>query len=170
MAVGRPPFAQAAGTSVVLIATGVVIPDNQTVTVIDPETGEFITIEQPVIFGPGKAVAVVENEDGDEEYRLCGAFQDTGMPQAFLGFQTNIIDGGGIRPIVTASRGSRVMNPVVTEGVELVAGKDVFLSTVPGEITQDPAFYDMRGSVMLRVGYAVSAVKMILATDYRTEL
>ena len=168
MGVGRAPIPPSGGI-VVVNPNEVVLPDTQLVTVINPETGEPELVEAPVTFGPGRAVGIIE-EDGVETYRLVGAFQDTGFPSSFLGFQTNVLQNDETFPIVMTSRGSRIEAPIVTDGAALVAGKDVFLSIVPGEITQDPKHFDLKGSVLLRVGYAISATKIALVPDFRVRL
>jgi hypothetical protein len=168
MGVGRAPTPPSEG--VILVDSDVDLPDTQMVTVINPETGEPELVEVAITFGPGKAVGIVEDANGVEVFRLVGAFQDSGYPQSFLGFQTNALVDDTTRPIVKTARGARVEDPLVTDGVALVAGEDVFLSVVPGEVTQDPQYYDMEGSVFLRVGYAMSANKIALVPDFRVEL
>lgn len=168
MAVGRAPAPQSEG--VIVVAPEVELPGTQMVTVINPDTGEAELVEVEITFGPGKAVGIIEDENGVEVYRLVGSFQDTGFPGSFLGFQTNALVEDETRPIVKTARGSRIENPLVTGGVELIPGRDVFLSVVPGEITQDPAHFDVNGSVMLRVGYAINPTKIALVPDFRVRL
>ena len=168
MAVGRAPTPPSGG--VIVVDPEVDLPDTQWVTVINPETGEAELVEVEITFGPGKAVGIVENDEGVEVYRLVGAFQDTGYPGSFLGFQTNTLVGDNTRPVVKTARGTRIQDPVVTGGVALIPGKDVFLSVVPGEVTQEPAHFDVSGSVLLRVGYAINATKIALVPDFRVRL
>ena len=88
------------------------------------------------------------------------------LTDTFLGFQRNIIGGvNSARPLVTTARGSIITDPVVTGGVPLEVGKLVFLSAVSGEVTQDPQYYDIEGSVLLKLGYAISSRKMALVPD-----
>lgn len=169
MGVGRAPVPPSGGT-VVVNPTEVVLPDTQLVTIINPETGEPELVEVEITFGPGRAVGIVENDEGEEVYRLIGAFQDTGFPASFLGFQTNVLKNNTTHPVVLTARGSRIENPAVTDGVALVAGEDVFLSVVPGEVTQDPKHFDLSGSVLLRVGYAINGTKLALVPDFRVRL
>ena len=152
-------------SGVIIVDPSVEIPDTQLVTLIDPLTGEIVVLEQPVQFGPGKAVGLLEI-DGVETYKLVGAFQDTGSPHNFLGFQINVLDGGNIRPVVTTSRGAMIVDPVVSGGEVLDAGVGVFLSIVPGEVTQNPEYFDYSGAVYYRVGFAVSGNKIALAPDH----
>jgi len=92
------------------------------------------------------------------EYVLCGALPGD-YPETFTGFlmQTlNPCDEG----MVICGRGSRVV-PIVEFGASLVAGTEVYLSDTPGEVTQTPP-----GGRILRVGFALNDVEMILVTDY----
>ena len=167
MPIGRAPGGGIAGRGVgggtgTLITTSTVIPETQ--TVIDPETGEEIEI--PVVFGAGKAVCLVLNDNEDEEFRLCSSHIETGNPQMFLGFQINDTSGGGA-PIVMTMRGTRIADPQVTDGLVLIPGDEVYLSHVAGEVTQDPIEED--GYVELRVGHAIADDKMILSNDTRVE-
>lgn len=168
MGVGRAPVPPSGGA--VIVDTTVVIPATQLVTVIDAETGELITVEQDVTFEQGKAVGLLEI-DGVEQYVLVGALLETGKPDNFLGFQRNVLVGArAVRPIVSTARGSVIVDPVVTGGVPLTTGVNVFLSVVSGEVTQDPQYYDIDGSVFLRLGYAVSPNKMVLVPDFTVRL
>tara|TARA_X000000950_G_scaffold288778_1_gene407325 strand:- start:902 stop:1402 length:501 start_codon:yes stop_codon:yes gene_type:complete len=166
MGLGRAPFFP---TGLVVVEEDVLLPTTQLVTIIDPETGETTTIDKPITFGPGKAVGVIE-EDGKETFKLVGAWRDTGNPHNFLGFQTNSLDNGTVRPIVITARGSVVKNPVVTGGVPLEPGEDVFLSIFVGEVTQNPAYFDLDGAVYYRIGYAVSANKLAISPDFIVRL
>ena len=67
--------------------------------------------------------------------------------------------------MVVTMRGTRVTNPIVTGGGDLTPGGDVYLSHVAGEVTQEPITED--GFVHLRVGFAISVNKLILASDMR---
>ncbi len=168
MGLGRAPTPPSEG--VIVVAPEVELPGTQMVTVINPDTGEAELVEVEITFGPGKAVGIVENEDGVEVYRLIGAFQDSGFPGSFLGFQINALIDGVTRPIVKTARGSRIEDPLVTDEAPLIPGQDVFLSVVPGEVTQDPQHFDLAGSVMLRVGYAINPTKIALVPDFRLRL
>ena len=168
MGVGRAPTPPSEG--VIVVAPEVELPGTQMVTVINPDTGEAELVEVEITFGPGKAVGIVENDEAIEVFRLIGAFQDSGYPGSFLGFQTNALIGDETRPIVKTARGSRIEDPLVTDGVALIPGDDVFLSVVPGEVTQNPDHYDVGGSVLLRVGYAMSTNKIALVPDFRVRL
>lgn len=162
MGVGRAPVPKQGGT--VIVDTDVVIPTTQLITIIDPETGELITVEQEVSFTQGKAVGLVQ-VDGVEQYVLVSSMLEGGA-DTFLGFQRNIIGGvNSARPLVTTARGAIITDPVVTGGVPLEIGKLVFLSAVSGEVTQDPQYYDIEGSVLLKLGYAISSRKMALVPD-----
>lgn len=164
MGVGRAPVPPSGGA--VIVDTDVVIPTTQLITIIDPETGELITVEKAVVFGKGKAVGLLEI-DGVEQYVLVSALLETGKPDNFLGFQRNVLEGSNtVRPIVSTARGSIITDPAVTGGVPLEVGLNVFLSVVSGEVTQDPQYYDLPGAVFIRLGYAVSPNKMALVPDF----
>lgn len=152
-------------SGVLIVDPNVEIPNTQLVTVIDPITGEVTVIEQPVQFGPGKAVGLLE-VDGVEVYKLVGAFQDTGSPHNFLGFQINVLENGTVRPVVSTARGTMIADPIVSGGEALEPGEGVFLSVVPGEVTQNPDYFDVVGAVYYRVGFAVSSNKLALAPDH----
>lgn len=193
MPIGRAPFlgggggaggGAAGGGTATVITDSTTIPDTQVQTwgslseeeqqaligsgEVDPNTVNNDTeIEVSIVFGPGLAVCLVENEQGEEEFRLCSSHIETGSPKTFLGFQIND-SSGGARPIVVTMRGTKVTNPSVTGGVDLVPGQDVFLSYVPGQVTQNPKREE--GHYELKVGFATASNKMVLNTDQRLKM
>jgi hypothetical protein len=116
------------------------------------------------------------------------------VPGAYLGMAVKLIDVGGIptvfpvlgqriadapqdfwgiltydvpTPKVTAGRGLQVV-PVREGGLPFVAGRDVYLSVVqPGALSQ--ATPQAGGDVMLRVGFALDATKVVLSNDFRVD-
>jgi len=196
MPIGRAPFlgggggaaggggGGGGGGTATIITTSTTIPDTQVQTwntlsgdeqaaliasgTVDPDTVTDDTeVEVAIVFGPGFAVCLVENDQGDEEFRLCSSNIATGSPKTFLGFQINDTSGGA-QPIVVTMRGTKVSNPSVTGGLDLVPGEDVYLSHVPGEVTQDPT--TNTGHYELKVGFATASNKMVLNTDQRLKM
>ena len=192
MPIGRLPAAGGAGGNnpsvgggtATIITNTTAIPDTQTTTwgsltdeekaaligsgEVDPNTvTDNSEVEVSIVFGPGYAVCLVQNEDGDEEYRLCSSHIETGSPKTFLGFQVNDTSNGA-RPIVVTMRGTKVSNPSVTGGLDLVPGEDVYLSHVPGQVTQTPR--EDEGHYEVKVGFAVAADKLVIANDFRLKM
>lgn len=84
-------------------------------------------------------------------------------PQSFWG----ILKADLPVPIVIAGRGS-VATPVLEAGVPLVPNQDVYLSSVqPGAVTQ--AIPQTSGVVMLRIGFALDAARIIMSGDFRVD-
>jgi len=85
-------------------------------------------------------------------------------PQMFYGFLTGM---GGSGIIVATGRGS-IVTPLSEDEGPLEPGKDVFLSLVPGYVTQG---YEMEteGSAYLRIGYALDGTRIVIATDTRIQ-
>lgn len=108
----------------------------------------------------GVAVRAERNLDGSTTFYAVGSAL-TDKPQSFYGFLTR---GGGTGVIIATGRGSLV-NPIVEGDIPLVPDVDVYLSAVPGRVTQNPITND--GHAQLRVGVALSATQMIIATDSR---
>lgn len=83
-------------------------------------------------------------------------------PQAFFGF----LVGDYNKPIITTGRGSVVI-PRILNGVAFTPNQDVYLSVLPGYVTQETSTQSETSA--LRVGYALDASRLILSSDYRTE-
>jgi hypothetical protein len=83
-------------------------------------------------------------------------------PQAFHGF----LVGDFNKPIITTGRGS-VVTPRILNNVPFVPNRDVYLSVVPGYVTQETSTQSETSAV--KVGYALDAARIILSGDYRTE-
>lgn len=109
----------------------------------------------------GMAVGALKDPaTGNVNFFPVGAkFEDN--PQMFYGF---LVASGGSGIILATGRGSLVQ-PRVVGGAALVPGGDVYLSLVPGYVTQNYQGED--GSAYLRVGYALDAICIILAPDVR---
>ena len=84
-------------------------------------------------------------------------------PQSFYGILKQDLPVA----IVTVGRGS-VVSPILEFGVPLIPDKDVYLSAVvPGTVTQ--ATPQASGVVMLRVGFALDAARIIMSGDFRVD-
>jgi len=93
----------------------------------------------------------------------CMAQKNTDSPQSFYGILKQDLPV----VIVTAGRGA-VTTPLVEGAIPLVPDKDVYLSsTTPGYVTQ--ATPQSTGTVMLRVGFALDAARVILSGDFRVD-
>ncbi len=127
---------------------------------VDPATGGLLA---------GEAVAIIPNPGpsvgaADFYFTRCGILP-TGLPTNWAGFCA--ADAApGASPRLISGRGSMV-TPIVTGGVPLGAGNDVFLSSVEGEVSPVPPEPGMSPSalVSLRVGFAISDTVLILTTD-----
>lgn len=108
----------------------------------------------------GVAVRAVKNPDGSTTFHPVGALA-VDKPQSFYGFLTG---GGGTGLIVAAGRGSTI-EPVVEGGVPLVPDEDVYLSTIPGQVTQVSSTTE--DHAQLRVGVALDATRILIAPDFR---
>ena len=87
----------------------------------------------------------------------------TDSPQSFYGILKQDLP----KPIVITGRGS-VASPLLEFGVPLIPDKDVYLSAiVPGTVSQ--ATPQASGVVMLRVGFALDLVRVILSGDFRVD-
>lgn len=83
-------------------------------------------------------------------------------PQAFHGFLVSDYN----KPILTTGRGS-VVTPRILNGVAFTPNRDVYLSVVPGYVTQETSTRSESSAV--KVGYALDAARLIMSGDYRTE-
>lgn len=83
-------------------------------------------------------------------------------PQAFFGFLVSDYN----KPILTTGRGS-IVTPRILNGVAFTPNRDVYLSVVPGYVTQETSTQSETSAV--KVGYALDAARLILSGDYRTE-
>jgi hypothetical protein len=109
----------------------------------------------------GSAVAQVW-VGGEKVYALCGALPGN-SPNGFFGFAAS--SGlAGLKMAVTTGRGSKVA-PLVKDDLPLTPEQDVYLSDVPGRVTQTLLFQE--GITHLRVGRATSPTDMVLVTDSR---
>lgn len=109
----------------------------------------------------GLAVAIVEIA-GTPEYRPCGALP-ADWADCFVGFlYVDAAEGGAAK--VTVGRGS-IVQPLVEGDVPLVPNTDVYLSSVPGRVTQT----NLNVATMrrIRLGHAISTTEMTLVTDMR---
>lgn len=122
-------------------------------------TNPSITAAEPL--APGQAVAVLF-EGGFQVAKPAGAFL-TDNARSFAGFAVGAYSPGQVPSIVTA-RGS-IVTPVVEGGGPMTPNSPVFLSTTPGQVTQTPP--TASGSVVLPIGVASTADKMMLTTDYK---
>ena len=127
---------------------------------VDPATGGLLA---------GEAVAIIQNPapsvgSPDLYFTRCGILP-TGLPTNWAGFCA--MDAApGTSPRLITGRGSKV-TPVVTGGIPLGAGSDVFLSAVEGQVSPNPPEPGMSpfDLVSLRVGFAISDTEIILTTD-----
>lgn len=83
-------------------------------------------------------------------------------PQALFGFLVSDYN----KPIITTGRGS-VVTPRILNGVAFTPKQDVYLSVLPGYVTQETSTQSETSAV--RVGYALDAIRLVLSGDYRTE-
>lgn len=108
----------------------------------------------------GAAVALVN--DGTNPVITPCSGQTHG--DKFLGFAAVSANAGENIALVT-TRGSRV-TPIVVGGVPLVPNVRVYLSAVPGQVTQTPPSLNVAGT-FIQVGLAVTETDMVLITDAR---
>jgi hypothetical protein len=84
-------------------------------------------------------------------------------PQSYYGILRNDLP----TPVVTVRRGS-VTTPLVEGAIPLIPDKDVYLSsTTAGYVTQ--ATPQSADTVMLRIGFALDAARVILSGDFRAD-
>jgi len=82
----------------------------------------------------------------------------------FFGFAVADADAGATVTVKT-TRGSRV-TPITVGGVALVPNARVYLSAIPGQVTQTPPALNVAGT-FIQVGLAVTETDMVLITDAR---
>lgn len=112
-------------------------------------------------YAAGQAVAAIMVDD----VLTCVPCGASDYAQNFVGFLASVPDVGS-SPSLKAGRGA-LITPVVEDGEDLVADEPVFLSMTAGEVTQTVPLTS--GTVIVRVGFAVSATEMILNTDFRMD-
>lgn len=83
--------------------------------------------------------------------------------ESFCGFIVKDTDIGGSASITTV-RGAMI-EPIIEGGGPLVVNQPVFLAITPGTVTTTPPV--STGTMLVRVGVAVSPTKMMLNTDAR---
>lgn len=83
-------------------------------------------------------------------------------PQAFYGFLVNDAN----KPVLAVGRGSIVV-PRILNAVPLVPNQDVYLSEVPGYVTQVTS--TTAESSAVRAGYALDTTRLVISGDYRTD-
>lgn len=111
----------------------------------------------------GIAVAI-RSVDGQTVYVPCGALAGN-YPNSFIGFMDATAQPNETAR-VKVGRGA-VLQPVVENDESLTPDMDVYLSSVPGRVTQNNL--SVPGMVRLRLGVAISLTQMILVTDFRYE-
>ena len=83
-------------------------------------------------------------------------------PQALYGFLVSDYN----KPIISTGRGS-IVTPRILNGTPFTPNQDVYLSMVPGYVTQATSTQSNTSAV--RVGHALDASRLVLSGDYRTE-
>ena len=127
--------------------------------------GSYIAPPEVVVpaggLSAGIAVAIVD-VGGVSEYRPCGALP-ADWADCLVGFLYMDAEAGG-RAKIMVGRGS-IVQPLVEGAVSLVPNVDVYLSTVPGRVTQT----NLNVATMRRIklGHAISTTQMALVTDMR---
>ena len=118
----------------------------------------------PPGYVPGDYIGMavkVEPLNGDLTVLPVGALW-ADEPQAFFGFLVSDYN----KPILTTGRGS-IVTPRILNSVPFVPNKDVYLSVVPGYVTQETSTQSETSAV--KVGYALDTTRLIMSGDYRTE-
>lgn len=83
-------------------------------------------------------------------------------PQALYGFLVSDYN----KPILATGRGS-VVTPRILNGASFTPNQDVYLSVLPGYVTQETSTQSETSAV--RVGHALDATRLVISGDYRTE-
>lgn len=122
-----------------------------------------------IVIGPdgpfpiGSAVAVVYR-DGNRVYQLAGAYTADGA-DSFFGFLSGTFSPGSPASVTTV-RGAIVV-PQVEDDVPLIPDQPVYLSLIPGKVTQSVPLAP--SSQIVRVGSAISTTQIVLLTDSRID-
>ena len=121
---------------------------------IDAVTGE-------TMLAAGQTVSLVD-VGGTLRYVPSGCLEDN-YPTYFFGVVLDDAAQGSLVKVATG-RGS-IVTPLTEEDSDLDPAKPVFISLTPGRVTQDTSGFPF-GSVILKIGQAVTTAKMILNNDY----
>lgn len=110
----------------------------------------------------GSAVGIRNENDQLVFFEVGSLAVDS--PMSFIGFLSEAMEAGAKAKLVTG-RGS-VVTPKVLNGLPLAPGQQIYLSVVPGFVTQTPPDPDQfPGATLQPIGYAVTATTMIFNTD-----